>query len=154
MRRNFSSLPFIALLTLSITLSACSSNVQSSQPIAAPQSAVRLGVFLTENRRLYMVNEQVGWAIGGKQNQTIISGFEFSTLLHTTDGGKTWQQINYAVDGIGDVYILDGRTAWGLAGNAQITSLYRTVDGGKTWQKFPAPVGYIPSSTTFIDASH
>src|SRR5260370_40241903 len=28
MRRNFSSLPFIALLALSITLSACGSNVQ------------------------------------------------------------------------------------------------------------------------------
>ena len=67
-----------------------------------------------------------------------------SIILHSTNGGKTWerQTYEYKPDGLGGylltVHGLNARTAW-TVGNGTVL---RTTDGGETWQnKHPYGIG-------------
>lgn len=80
-------------------------------------------------RAVHAVSEQIAW-IGGTQG----------TVLRTTDGGATWQNVRVpgaeALD-FRDIHAFDAQTAIALsAGEAEkgAARLYRTTDGGGTWQ--------------------
>src|SRR5581483_9980687 len=68
---------------------------------ATPKS-VRTVVELTEGLRLAMIDAQTGWAVGDD------IGTPYGTVLHTTDGGKHWQQVTPSgVHEVGDLLVLD-----------------------------------------------
>lgn len=77
--------------------------------------------------RVRFRGEQEGWAVGYD-----------AAILHTTDGGQTWQLQHYdaTARALYDILFLDAQR--GIAVGAY-GSYYRTLDGGKTWeaQQFP-----------------
>lgn len=95
-----------------------------------------------------MVDEKTGWAQSADTND----------LMHTRDGGLTWQKSGLPYKGPFSIDILNSTTAWLLsqAPNLPQQFLYHTGDGGQTWNKLPdLPV--FPSqfaSITFLDANH
>ena len=117
-------------------------------PISASSKPVKTGVVLTEGLRLHMVTESVGWAIGSSVN-----GFNWASVLRTTDGGLHWKQVTpsqVASEGIDYLYILDETTAW-LPG--QGGTWYRTTDGGATWKPLHWLQGEI-RPFSFSDQNH
>ncbi len=117
-------------------------------PISASSKPVKTGVVLTEGLRLHMVTESVGWAIGSSVN-----GFNWASVLRTTDGGLHWKQVTpsqVASGGIDYLYILDETTAW-LPG--QGGTWYRTTDGGATWKPLGGLQGNV-QSFSFSDQNH
>jgi photosystem II stability/assembly factor-like uncharacterized protein len=76
-------------------------------------------------RGVSAASDLVAWASG--------SG---STVLHTADGGETWQRIAVTTDRVDfrDVDAIDERTAYLLSiGSGPASRIYKTVDAGATW---------------------
>jgi photosystem II stability/assembly factor-like uncharacterized protein len=81
------------------------------------------------------------------------------TILRTTDGGASWNQVSPAPDGEsldGAVSAIDADTAWACSNPSSSTAttghILKTMDGGATWvQQYPFS-GYGISSITSIDA--
>ncbi|HLG15423.1 MAG TPA: YCF48-related protein [Blastocatellia bacterium] len=89
---------------------------------------------------IHFMNGQEGWAAGA----SIIS-FEESeaVLLHTTDGGDSWQRVETGIKGrrFSKVFVADDDKGW-LVGETVVfedkkdkTDIYRTTDRGKTWEE-------------------
>ncbi|GAB3809118.1 hypothetical protein GCM10028819_49670 [Spirosoma humi] len=75
-------------------------------------------------------DKQQGWLVG-----------DLATLLHTVNGGRTWQQVDIPVQNNylqGIHFHSDERTGWITGG---LGTILLTKDGGKTWTK----PDYIPS---------
>jgi photosystem II stability/assembly factor-like uncharacterized protein len=93
-----------------------------------------------------MVDSESGWAITR----------EAGRLLRTADGGLTWQDVTPNGFPAGQVFALDGLTAWtyeGYFGPSSGTSqLFHTADGGLTWDSYVMP-GSI-DSLGFLDAEN
>ncbi|GAA2809692.1 WD40/YVTN/BNR-like repeat-containing protein [Crossiella cryophila] len=77
-------------------------------------------------RGLAAVNRQVAWLGGSK-----------GTVLRTTDGGRSWQNVSppgASALQFRDIEAFDARTAVALTiGEGEDSRIYRTGDGGKTW---------------------
>ncbi len=75
---------------------------------------------------IYFVNATSGWAVCEE------------IILHTDDGGQTWneQGVGISTNGGLDVFFIDGQTGW-IAGSDVIKN---TTDGGLSWneQSFPS----------------
>lgn len=68
-------------------------------------------------------------------------------ILHTTDGGETWQQQSSGTSVVlYKVAILDNNTAW-IAGGGGV--ILRTVDGGATWVMQKSGVDFMLNSIAF-----
>ncbi|MDQ2906717.1 MAG: YCF48-related protein [Chloroflexota bacterium] len=133
----------------------------STNPIGTGHQAIKSGVVLTEGLRLYMVDQQVGWAVGVGPT----SDNNYGSVLRTSDGGKHWKDVTppgLPGHGVDYLYILDAQTVWlpvwqsGPVGQmATIKWLYRTFDAGASWQHFAWPgKGDNANSMTFIDRNH
>lgn len=79
---------------------------------------------------LKMMDEQNGWALSSDRE----------SVLHTANGGQSWQQSVFADKTALDLYALDALTAF-VVSNLQglPKNLYRSTDGGTTWTKLPTP---------------
>lgn len=87
-------------------------------------------------RGLSVVDDRTVWASGSR-----------STVLHTTDGGATWQ-LHTVPGGTFDVRSVHARSALVAHVAATAGRIWRTVDGGKTWS-----LRYQATDTTvFLDA--
>src|SRR5213596_59698 len=76
-------------------------------------------------RGVSAVSDRVAWASG--------SG---STVLHTADGGVSWQKLTVTSDVVDfrDIDAIDTQTAYVLSiGNGSASRIYKTSDGGATW---------------------
>ena len=99
-------------------------------------------------RGVSAVSEQVAWASG--------SG---STVLRTTDGGKTWSSLTVTTDKLDfrDIDAIDANTAYALSiGNGEASRIYKTTDGGQTWTlqfKNQNPKAFL-DAMSFWDAEH
>ena len=63
-------------------------------------------------------------------------------ILHTADGGTTWnQQKTESYDDLHDIIFVDAMVGWAVGG---YNSILHTTDGGKTWA-----VSNIPGGATF-----
>lgn len=75
---------------------------------------------------VHAVSSSVVWAAGYG-----------GTVLRSTDGGETWQQLRTPVGDslqFRDVHALNADTAWLLSiGNGSASRIYRTNNGGSTW---------------------
>jgi photosystem II stability/assembly factor-like uncharacterized protein len=94
---------------------------------------------------LFFIDEQEGWAAGQetvRERKHEFPEFE-AILLHTTNGGNTWQPVNVATKQIHfeKVYFGDTQNGWLVANDKdknkgiKNASMYRTYDGGKSWTK-------------------
>ena len=99
-------------------------------------------------RGVSAVSENVAWASG--------SG---STVLRTTDGGKTWNALTVTTDKLDfrDIDAIDAQTAYALSiGNGEASRIYKTTDGGQTWTlqfKNQDPKAFL-DAMSFWDADH
>ncbi|MGI9108139.1 MAG: YCF48-related protein [Pyrinomonadaceae bacterium] len=106
-------------------------------------------------RAVYFVDEQKGWAVGGK-----------GMLLATEDGGRTWAARRRPTeDALRDVYFIDANTGW-LVCDRNIyllrtkeeprSYLLKTTDGGATWSRLAvtgaAEADVLLTRVTFADA--
>lgn len=90
----------------------------------------RSGHDRTYLRSIYFLNESEGWAAGLRAIDDF--GGRAALLLHTTDGGVHWSEVETKVGErfFERVVFYDQAHGW-LVGRDNI---YRTQDGGKTWQ--------------------
>jgi photosystem II stability/assembly factor-like uncharacterized protein len=74
---------------------------------------------------MFFINSQEGWA-----------GGENGTIIHTADGGNTWDiQYNFFPNIVYSVFFLDSQTGYAAGGPPDWTStIYKTTDGGANWQ--------------------
>ncbi|NUM47813.1 MAG: PD40 domain-containing protein [Anaerolineales bacterium] len=85
---------------------------------------------------IQMFDEQNGWGMA--------TNFTSGLLLHTQDGGQTWQSVTpEGASYINHYFMLDAQTAWVyLAAHDNLVpedQLLRTQDGGQSWQRFEVP---------------
>ena len=75
-------------------------------------------------------NERDGWVCG-----------RLGTILHTSDGGKTWNRQNSRVDySLSSIFFVDRQYGWAVGDKGTI--IY-TRDGGKTWEKQKSPITFV-----------
>jgi photosystem II stability/assembly factor-like uncharacterized protein len=106
-----------------------------------------LGLVNTLND-VFFWDEQTGWAVGEK-----------GTILHTDDGGDTWQWQDSPVDGsLEHVVFVDAQSGWISGPHRDGKSLLlQTQDGGRTWLERPVPFlgDYArPEDMIWTDAYH
>ena len=83
-------------------------------------------------------DEKHGWACG-----------HFGTVLHTSDGGRTWVSQKSGTDHtLCSIYFVDPLTGWAVGDSGTII---HTKDGGKTWVKQESPVPYILMGAYFLN---
>lgn len=83
------------------------------------------------------VDEITGWAVG-------VDG----TILHTTDGGKTWiHQASPSVSWLKKVTFIDNNTGWivGFGG-----TILHTTNAGQTWQRQNSGTNYALVEASFV----
>jgi len=78
-----------------------------------------------------------------------ITGFN-ATVLHTADGGRTWQQVRITdlPTNVYDVSFADERNGWIAAGEGRI---FQTTDGGATWSVLATGTDKYLLSIFFVD---
>ncbi|MBX5436284.1 MAG: hypothetical protein IRZ33_03605 [Alicyclobacillaceae bacterium] len=74
-----------------------------------------------------LVSASDGWAAGEYAGTT---GY----LLHTTDGGRSFEQVLPSPYPVGPVSFVDDHTAYGAASVSDPAAVVRTDDGGRTWR--------------------
>lgn len=114
---------------------------------AAPQWTVQTSGVTATLRGVSAASDTVAWASG--------SG---STVLHTTDGGATWQKVIVTADRVDfrDIDAIDEQTAYLLSiGNGPASRIYKTTDAGATWtpQFLNDDPNVFLDAMTFWDAS-
>lgn len=93
--------------------------------LTAPRWTLQTSGVTVRLRGVSAVSERVAWASGAG-----------STVLRTTDGGKTWQKLNVTTDALDfrDIDAIDDKTAYALSiGNGPASRIYKTTDAGATW---------------------
>jgi photosystem II stability/assembly factor-like uncharacterized protein len=94
------------------------------------------GDYLTDVSAL---SDDVAWVTGYRAE----AGQTRSFVLHTADGGATWQEYDFPLQSYlysGELAFVDGSHGFVIIGGA----LYATTDAGKTWQATPL-AGYAKS---------
>lgn len=95
-----------------------------------------IGIILSLSSCIFVMgftNTKTGWAIGCDDDNTAV-------ILHTTDGGKTWNEQGdrtlWAGMAGNDITAADKNTAWAALGDngSGNGGIANTTDGGKTWQ--------------------
>lgn len=94
--------------------------------------SIQTNIQQTHLTSLYFLNEKDGWACGEPWSNGSKVDSGKGVLLHTTDGGQSWQSVfTTDVDGFFDrIQFLDQREGWLLGRD----SVYRTDDSGKSWK--------------------
>lgn len=83
------------------------------------------------------INKSKGWACG-----------RWGTVIHTSDGGKTWARQNTHTEfTLSGIYFVDTETGVAVGDMGTIS---RTTDGGKTWVRQACPVDYMLMGLTFV----
>jgi len=86
--------------------------------------------FLAALFGICFVDDKTGWIAG-----------DYGTILHTKDGGETWEKQNSGTaDLLMDIYFIDGITGWAVG---EVGSILHTSDGGKTWQVQESKTTYL-----------
>jgi photosystem II stability/assembly factor-like uncharacterized protein len=116
--------------------------------VAAPHWIIQTSGVTARLRGVSAASERVAWASGSD-----------STVLRTSDGGATWQQLSVTADRVDfrDIDAIDSRTAYVLSiGNGPASRIYKTTDAGATWMlqfRNDDPKAFY-DAMSFWDADH
>jgi len=86
---------------------------------------------------IHFVDENHGWIAGYRREMPGLEQFDFAVLLHTSDGGRTWE---HQMDGIEillrAVRFADTKRGWAVGYNIKngTSTVFATVNGGRTWE--------------------
>lgn len=86
-----------------------------------------------QTKSIFWLDSQKGWLAGAVIDpDKPVSDPTVPTLLHTTDGGRTWSKFEIKNDErfFNEVYFNDADNGWLISKNR----LYKTEDGGQTWK--------------------
>jgi photosystem II stability/assembly factor-like uncharacterized protein len=82
-------------------------------------------------RALYFINEREGWVVGGKST---IDNFEPNLIMHTMDGGNTWDELSNRIVGpLYGIHFFNPQLGWAYGDSPLGFGPIKTTDGGKTW---------------------
>ena len=86
----------------------------------------------TSIESVYFFDSNQGWAAGSKAAPKGAKAPIQSVLLHTRDGGQSWNQVELRNEepAFDDVHFTNAATGWLIGRN----TIYRTADGGTSWQ--------------------
>ena len=88
---------------------------------------------------VFFADGEYGWSCG-----------RWGTILHTTDGGKTWSvQDSGTRNTLGGIYFVDRQNGWAV-GN--MGTIIHSSDGGKTWEKQDSPVDFYHMDVCFASS--
>lgn len=109
--------------------------------------------FTTDNiRQIHFLDEKTGWLLC-ERNIFNLGTNSPSYLLKTTDGGITWEQINFS-DGRNRIAkIFFTKNGFGLA-VGEFGALFALQDDAKTWKKNSLPIRYLMLDGIFTDNFH
>ncbi|MGI8640995.1 MAG: WD40/YVTN/BNR-like repeat-containing protein [Pyrinomonadaceae bacterium] len=104
-------------------------------------------------RQVYFTDENNGWLLC-ERNIYNRGANSPSYLLKTSDGGKSWETINFTGNGRERIVkIFFNKNGFGLAvGEAGALSALQ--NDKKTWKKSPSPMRYLLLDGVFTDDSH
>ncbi|NVO10147.1 MAG: hypothetical protein HXX16_09320 [Bacteroidales bacterium] len=91
---------------------------------------------------LQFANPNVGYACGGATHDNTNYGY----MLKTTDGGKTWVDLNLHMANITDMFFISELVGYLFTYNKE---LYKTVDGAQTWVLVNDKISYPYPSCHF-----
>jgi photosystem II stability/assembly factor-like uncharacterized protein len=162
------------IILITLTLAACAPAI-TAMPSVAPQVPTPAPTFIplteiliptvtplsalpTETPTPSSPTGQAGLSIGhfewiDEQSAWGINPNDWR-LLHTVDGGLTWQDVTPEGVQVSQISALDANNAW-TSRSDRFTgddSVYRTRDGGKTWESFP--VSFTIGEVQFLDANN
>ncbi|MCK5034784.1 MAG: T9SS type A sorting domain-containing protein [Candidatus Sabulitectum sp.] len=86
---------------------------------------------------VHFINHLEGWACGGWQ-----SGGSSYLILHTSDGGVSWQDQSFGSNAYSceDIWFTDSMNGWvGGRTSTLAPHIYHTTDGGETWTSQTVP---------------
>jgi photosystem II stability/assembly factor-like uncharacterized protein len=115
---------------------------------SVPQWTTQTSGVTARLRGVSAINERVAWTSGS-----------VSTVLRTSDGGRTWQKLTVSSEALDfrDIDAIDENTAYILSiGNGPASRIYKTTDAGATWTlqfKNDEPKAFF-DAMTFWDADH
>lgn len=115
---------------------------------STPRWTMQTSGVTTRLRGVSAVSEKVAWASGAG-----------STVLRTSDGGKSWQKLNVTTDALDfrDIDAIDEKIAYALSiGNGPASRIYHTTDAGKTWTmqfQVDDPKAFL-DAMSFWDVNH
>lgn len=91
--------------------------------------------------RIFIQDDKNLWAVG-----------ENAIILHSKDGGRTWEKSFEAGSGVlYDLFMLDRQTGWAVGSAGAI---FTTADGGKTWERRQGIGGGDYHCVYFPDGTH
>ena len=93
---------------------------------------------------VFFVDAQHGWIVGSN-----------STILHTTDGGMTWnrqpsQPLPFDIM-LKKIRFINPQTGWVVGDDGTVL---KTTDGGQTWMKKNTGTRTALLAVSFVDAQH
>jgi len=119
---------------------------------------------------VWFVDANNGWAVGSQLQSTMIPAAYTAVVVHTGNGGKTWQEqtvspVPKQAVKLSAVRFTDAQHGWaagGVAAEGQVDPLaggrgivLHTVDGGQTWRVHEMPAATGPLlAVSATDASH
>lgn len=120
---------FLAAVLLLLCASPAGADWNWQTPV--PQGNTLLKVQFTDTT--------YGWAVG-----------EFGSMIHTTDGGHSWYEQEYArTDDIYSVAMTSGDEGWAVGDNGTIL---HTIDGGDDWIEQTSGVSGGLNDVVFVDS--
>lgn len=161
MRKVLKILP-ILLLSLAV-VAGCAKHAQpppSNVPAPAqPAKADPAKTSGATNASVFFLSNQLGWVAVNLERQQQPA----SVILHTSDGGQNWVQLNSpGLSVVQQLAFPDAQHGWVLAttdtaGNNTTCAVMATADGGQTWtQQWTGEIqqGGRPNQMQFLDTSN
>jgi photosystem II stability/assembly factor-like uncharacterized protein len=85
--------------------------------------------------------DEKGWSCGNR-----------GTVIHTSDGGKSWSRQKSGTDHtLSSIYFVDTNNGWVVG---EVGTILHTSDGGKNWRAQESPVPYFLMDVWFADAKN
>jgi photosystem II stability/assembly factor-like uncharacterized protein len=160
MRKLLKILPVLLLLAM---IAGCAKHSpQAPGNAVVPPQAVKADPAKTSgatDASVFFLNNQLGWAAVNLASQQPPA----SVILHTSDGGQSWVQLNSpGLSVISQLAFADAQHGWALVtaaagNNTTHLGIMATLDGGQTWaQQWSEDIqqGGRPCQMKFLDANN
>ncbi len=95
------------------------------------------------------INADTGWTVGG--DKVKLSGTKEGIILHTTDGGKTWEKQLKIPDILNCVDFINKNEGWAVGANGIIK---HTTNGGYYWKTQTSPLYGQLNAVCFVDENN